>query len=214
VNSFFETAKQNKNGLIDAIIDVIFGGTTDKLKLIVKCLMDDGRISDLLFLNNFEMFLRNGNFDRTQLRKFSGTLEEQGNKKAYAIALLKAISDVDSEEKARCLANLTQSVSWLEINLEKYFRLVHTLKQLVAEDLVFLSNSICKGKFLENKYLDDYIVLGLIREVDGGYVYTERAWELVKYGISRGHDVIIPNEIEKRSVFSMGLSDYGEEEDE
>ena len=204
-NSIIEIVDQNRETIINDVIDALFGGPTDKLKLINKKLASEGRISDLLYLNNLEMFLKNANFDKARLRKFSEKLEEHGNKKSYAIALLKAIDDVDSEEKARCLANLTQSVVWSEISIEKYLRLVHTLRQLVEEDLEFLSSNISKGKFLDNEYLDDYIAFGIIREVEGGFVYTKKAWELLKYGICRGHDIKIPEKIESRSIISYGL---------
>lgn len=113
------------------------------------------------------MFLRHGNFDVSQLRKLYKILEEQGNRKSYAIMIIKAIDDVDSEEKARCLANLTQSVINSQISKENYLRLVHLLKQIIKADLKYLAENICKGTIIEKDYIDDYIVVGIIREADG-----------------------------------------------
>lgn len=207
-SSYLKILNQNKYAVLDIIIDVLFGGSSDKLKLLCKTLLKDGRVSDTVFIYNFDMFIRCGNFDMSQLRRFSEVLEEQGNKKSYAITIIKAIDDLDSEEKARCLANLTQSVINSQISVEKYLRLVHLLRHIIEIDLKFLSENICKGLFINNEYIDEYIISGIIREADGGYVYTEKAWDLVEYGILRGHDIKRPSNIEKRAVYSIGGGAY------
>lgn len=213
MDSYVEVLKENKSTILDLTIDVLFGGSSDKLKLLGDLMLKDGRISDLIFWNNFQMFLKEGNFDFTILRKLSERLEEHGNKKGYGIAIIKAIDDIESDEKARCLANLTQSVINSEITVENYFRIIHTSKQLIREDLDFLSSNITKETLLDNEHLDDYLVNGLIREVDGGYVYTERAWDIVEHGTCRGHKVDRPSKIKEREVYSLGISDYGDEDD-
>lgn len=215
MDSYTQVLNQNKAEILDLIIDVLFGGSSDKLKLLGDVLLKDGRVSDLIFWNNFQMFLKEGNFDVTILRKFSERLEEHGNKEGYGIAIIKAIDDVESDEKARCLANLTQSVINSEITVEDYFRVIHTSKQLIREDLEFLSRSITAETFLDNEYLDDYLVNGLIKQVDGGYVYTDRAWDIVEHGICKGHKVNRPNKIKEREVFSIGggVYDFGDEDE-
>lgn len=146
------------------------------------------------------------------MRKLSERLEEYGNERENAISIIKAIDSVESEKKARHLANLTQSVINSEIDVKLYMRLIHVSKQLIEEDISFLATNITKEMFVDNPHLDDFFAYGLIRGVDGGYVYTERAWDLVQYGISRGHDVNRPDEIPKRTVFAIGISDYGYED--
>ena len=126
MGSYAQVLSQNKSEILDLIIDVLFGGPSDKLKLLGDILLKDGRVSDLIFWHNFQMFLKEGNFDVAILRKLSERLEEHGNKKGYGIAIIKAIDDVESDEKARCLANLTQSVINSEITVENYFRVIHT----------------------------------------------------------------------------------------
>lgn len=204
MDSYIEVLKKNKSTILDLVIDVLFGGPSDKLKLLGDIMLKEGRISDLIFWNNFQMFLKEGNFDVTILRKLSERLEEHGNKKGYGIAIIKAIDDVESDEKARCLANLTQSLINDKITVEGYFRVIHTFKQLIREDLEFLSKNITKETFLDNEHLDDYLVNGLIRQVDGGYVYTDRAWDIVEHGICRGHKVDRPDKIKEREIYWMG----------
>lgn len=195
------------NNILDMIIDILFGGTTDKLKLLKKVLMEDGRISDIYFYNNFCMFLKSGKFKKEDLRKLSGILEEFGNKKTHAMMIIKSIDDIESEEKARCLANLTQSVINSEIDINKYFRLMHTLKLLIAEDLKYIDTNISGKTLLSDEHLDDYLIAGIMRPVDGGYVYTERAHDLMEFGIARGHGYTRPKQIKQRPITLIGLSD-------
>lgn len=202
-----EVVNDNKGTVLDLIIDFIFGGTSDKLKAVKTVLVEQGRISDVIFWNNFSAFLRNCNYDVSKLRKLSILFEEQGNKRSTALILIKAIDDIDSEEKARCLANLTQSVINSEINVENYFRIFHTLRYLVKEDLNYISKSINGATFVQDIHLDDYIIAGIIRQVDGGYVYTERAYDLVEFGICRGEHISRPSQIKTRPVVALNLDD-------
>lgn len=209
-NSLIGIFKLCKATLIDEIIDILFGGTSDKLKLLVNKMENEGRISDLIVLNNFGLFLMEGNFNYDQLRKLSAKLDEYGNRKMCAIAIIKAVEDIESEEKARCIANLTQSVINSQIDTRKYLKLIRLARQLIGDDFNFLSSNISKEKFLQHDYLDDYLINGLIKQVDAGYVYTDNAWDLVEYGILRGHDVNRPDKIEDRPITSIELDhDFG-----
>ncbi len=204
MDSYIAVLKENKSTILDLIIDILFGGPSDKLKLLGDIMLNEGRVSDLIFWNNFQMFLKEGNFDVTILRKLSEKLEEHGNKKGYGIAIIKAIDDVESDEKARCLANLTQSLINDKITVENYFRAIHTLKQLIRADLDFLSRNITKETFLDNEHEDDYLVNGLIRQVNGGYVYTNRAWDIVEHGVCKGHNMNRPSKIKEREIYWDG----------
>ena len=198
------------NTALDILIDVFLGGTSDKLKLLKSILMSEGRISDILLYNNFCLFLKHGRFRQEDLRKLSAKLEEQGNKKSHALMIIKTIDDIESEEKARCLANLTQSVINGDIIVSSYLRLIHTCKLLIAEDFNYISDNISGETLLDDEHLDDFITAGITRAVDGGYVYTERAHDLMEFGIARGHDYKRPQQIKKRTVFGIGISDYGQ----
>lgn len=195
---------------LDILIDVFLGGSSDKLKLLKNILIADGRMSDIILYNNFCLFLKFGNFRPEDLRDLSVKLEEHGNKKSHALMIIKSIDDIESEEKARCLANLTQSVILSQIDINKYLRLIHTCKLLIAEDLKYIADNISGATILDDEHLDDYITYGIMRAVDGGYVYTERAHDLMEFGIARGHDYKRPAYIKERTVFGLGLSDYGE----
>ena len=65
----------SKKALLDDVIDILFGSSTDKVKLIISKAQKAGRIRDLIYWNNFLLFLREGNFDNKKLRKLSELLE-------------------------------------------------------------------------------------------------------------------------------------------
>ena len=187
---------------LEIVIDVLWGGRTDRLKLLCKLLNEQHSICDMRFLHNYNLFLSEGNFDPKKLRKFSERLEEQGNKEEYAMMVLGVIDSIDSKYKARCIANLTQSVVNDEIDVKKYLRLMHTLKLLIEGDLTYLDRNIQGGTITDIENLDDYLTYGIIRPVNGGYAYTERAHDLIQFGIKRGHDYRRPSSIPQRDIFS------------
>lgn len=199
----WEQLKPIGRNTLECIIGFIQGDPISIASCLAKINSETGRISDTIFWDNFKKFLQYGDFSIDKLRKLSEKLEEYGDKNDMAIRIIKMIDDIDSEEIARCLANLSQSVINEEITVNNYFRLIRTLRMLVPEDLAYMGQNVRKETFTESPYLDDYIVSGIIREVDGGYVYTERAWELLKYGISRGHGIEIPDKIKERPITSL-----------
>ena len=185
------------------VVDVLFGGPSDKMKLLLEALQRQNSICDMRFMYNFKLFFDEGNFNPDQLRKFSEKLEEQGNKEHYAMMILAAIDSIESAQKARCIANLTQSVIHGQIDTRKYLRLLHTLKLLIEEDIKYLDRNIQGGTLIEIEHLDDYLVYGILRQVDGGYAYTERAHDLVEHGIKRGHSYHRPSSIPQREIISI-----------
>lgn len=187
---------------LEVVIDVLCGGTSDRLKQLYKALNEQHSICDMRFLHNYYLFLDEGNFNSKQLRRFSERLEEQGNKEDYAMMILGVIDSIESKYKARCIANLTQSVVNDELDVKKYLRLIHTLKLLIEEDLTYLDRNIQGGTVIDIENLDDYLTYGILRPVNGGYAYTERAHDLVQFGIKRGHDYRRPSSIPQRDIFS------------
>lgn len=200
MNSFL---KEQPDNALEVVIDVLFGGTSDRLKLLYKILIEQHSICDMRFLHNFYLFLEEGNFNDSQLRKFSEKLEEVGNKEEYALMILNAIDSIESKCKARCIANITQSVVWNQIDVRKYLRLVHTLKLLIEEDLMYLDRNIRDGIILDVENLDDFLTYGILRPVNGGYTYTERAHDIVEHGLRRGHSYKRPTSIPQRDIISI-----------
>ena len=187
---------------MEIVIDALCGGASDRLKQLYKLLCEQHSICDMRFLHNYYLFLNEGKFNPKQLRRFSERLEEQGNKEDYAMMILGVIDSIDSKYKARCIANLTQSVVNDEIDVKKYLRLIHTLKSLIEEDLTYLDRNIQGGTVTNIENLDDYLTYGILRPVNRGYAYTERAHDLVQFGIKRGHDYRRPSSIPQRDIFS------------
>ena len=194
--------KEHIGNALEIVIDALCGGASDRLKQLYKLLCEQHSICDMRFLHNYYLFLNEGKFNPKQLRRFSERLEEQGNKEDYAMMILGVIDSIDSKYKARCIANLTQSVVNDEIDVKKYLRLIHTLKSLIEEDLTYLDRNIQGGTVTNIENLDDYLTYGILRPVNGGYAYTERAHDMVQFGIKRGHDYRRPSSIPQRDIFS------------
>mgnify|MGYP003216206928 FL=1 len=82
---------------LEIVIDVLCGGTSDRLKQLYKALNEQHSICDMRFLHNYYLFLDEGNFNSKQLRRFSERLEEQGNKEDYAMMILGVIDSIESK---------------------------------------------------------------------------------------------------------------------
>ena len=46
--------------------------------------------------------------------------------------------------------------------------------------------------FGDDEYIDDFRALGLMKDVDGGFAYTERAFKLVKYSLDYDGNLELP----------------------
>lgn len=56
---------------------------------------------------------------------------------------------------------------------------------LMEEDLLFLREDIREKKISGGTdYIDDYRGLGLMCEVDGGFCYSRKVFQLLKYALS------------------------------
>lgn len=78
---------------------------------------------------------------------------------------------------------------------------------MTEEDLAFLISDIRrtgKNTIKEDRdNIDDFRAAGLLKEVDGGFTYTIRAFELMKYGLAADDNIQIPKEIQERMMAGM-----------
>lgn len=56
VKEYLDIIHENRQEILEFLIDAILGGATDKFKRLAEYLMKEGRISDLVFYHNFELF--------------------------------------------------------------------------------------------------------------------------------------------------------------
>lgn len=159
-------------------------------------------IKEEIFWQNFIEYLDNTCDDEDDLRKLSEMLAEDGNSNENAKRLLKLIDDIGTRRKAIYISNLTRACCQHLIDRNKFFKLSQCIVRLTDEDLIFLCDNISKKKIeTDEEYIDDFRNCGLMKEVDGGFVYTKRAFELKKYSLWYGYDVEIP-EIPERQILT------------
>lgn len=199
--------KEYGKTMLEELVTVIVGGDMLALgKLIRDILNSPYFVREQIFWQNFIDYLDNACDDEDDLRKLSEVLAEDGNSNENAKRLLKIIDDVGTKRKAVYISNLTRACCQQLIDRSKFFKLSQCIVRLTDEDLVFLCDNISKKKIeTDEEFIDDFRNCGLIKEVDGGFVYTKRAFELKKYSLWYGHDVEIP-EIPERQIIGIATS--------
>lgn len=120
----------------------------------------------------------------------------------YAKRLIILLDDCGTKQKAVYLANLTRARIAQKINTKQFFQLSRCIRNLTEEDLSSLSRDIKEELIIsdgdDDCYIDDYRSLGLLREVDGGFSYTKRAFELKNYALDYEHPVKMPPKFSPR----------------
>ena len=162
----------------------------------------------MILWNNFYLFLQEGNFNYDILRRLAERLEESGNKQENATNIVYAINRIDDQRKAKYLSWLTLSLINNDIDFDDYFRLIKAVENLVYADLICLSNNVEKIRIdLKDAHIDDFLSNGLIYSIDGGYAYSDKAYNLVEYGIRRGDKIRRPEVAPGRQIFSVMQDD-------
>lgn len=193
------------DSLLPTLVGILTKDPVTYTEILINACKGTRNILDTIFINNFRTFLLYGFTEDTildydKLRKFSQKLEENGNATESAIRIIKCIESIETENKAKIISNLTQSLINSAIDHDNYFKLLKTVVQLTEEDISFLRNNITGKIMCSPERLDDFLILGLYRMVNGGYVFTERSWDLLEHGILYGHHVSRPQIIPKQNV--------------
>ena len=119
----------------------------------------------------------------------------------YSKRLVKLIDDCGTIQKAFYLSCLTRALINKEIDTGKYFKLSRCVINLTEEDLNFLCKHISPNIVKDDEeYIDEYKALGLLKDVDGGFEYTRKAYELKKYALDYEGNVIIPESFSARAL--------------
>ena len=191
-----ELKNNTKTTLLEALINCFIQDSVDFGKNIIELLHQTRSIPDMILWNNFYLFLQEGKFDYDVLRKLAVKLEESGNKKENATSIVYTVNRIDDPRKAKYISWLTLSVIDNDMDFDKYFRLVKAIENFVYADLVYLSENV-----------DDFLANGMIYRIDGGFAYTDKAYDLVEYGIKRGHSVRRPEEKPERQIIEMATDE-------
>ncbi len=199
-----ELKDKTQGTLLEALINCFIKNPVDFGKNIIELMHQTKSIPDMILWNNFYLFLQEGNFDYDILRKLAVRLEESGNKQENATCIVYTINRVDDPRKAKFISWLTLSLINNEIDFDNYFRLVKTVENLVYADLIYISENVEKVTIdSDNIHIDDFLANGLIYSIDGGFAYTDKSYDLVEYGIQRGHNVRRPRKKPERQILAI-----------
>lgn len=203
-----ELKNNTKNTLLEALINCFIQDPVDFGKNIIEISHQTKSIPDMILWNNFYLFLQEGNFDYDVLRRLAVKLEESGNKKENATSIVYTVNRIDDPRKAKYISWLTLSVINNDIDFDKYFRLVKAIENFVYADLIYLSINVENVKIdSSDSHVDDFLANGMIYTIDGGFAYTDKAYDLVEYAIRRGHSVRRPKKKPERQIFEIATDE-------
>lgn len=135
-------------------------------------------------------------------------MEESGNKQENAACIVYTLNRIDDSRKAKYISWLTLSVIDKDFEFDMYFRLIKVIENLVYSDLIYLSENV-ENVIIDSSdaHIDDFLANGLIYSIDGGFAYTDKSYDLVEYGIRRGHSIRRPKEKPERQVLAVTTKD-------
>lgn len=203
-----ELRNNTKGTLLEALINCFVQNPVDFGKNVVELMHQTKSIPDMILWNNLYLFLQEGNFDYDLLRKLAAKLEESGNKQENAACIVYTVNRIDDPRKARFISWLTLSVINEKLDFDNYFRLIKAIENLVYNDLLYLSENVEKVKMdPDNSHIDDFLANGLIYSIDGGFAYADKSYDLVEYGIRKGHSIRRPKKNPVRQILDMATDD-------
>lgn len=204
-----ETTKDELTGIGKKAVSALLKDPVAGLELVIGLHNLPSAVRDGIFIENLQVFLLNSceynsekqEFVDSTLTSFVEALAEASpNEEAgyignpdklteYAKRIVKTIDDCGTIQKSYYLACLARAVRKKDINTSEFFKFAQCIRNLTEEDLLFIKKHITKDVITEDKeYIDDFRALGLMKDVDGGFAYTERAFRLVKYSLDyEGH---------------------------
>lgn len=205
------------------------------IKLIEEIKSAPVRIRDGIYWENFEEYLLHvydfdettGRLNDNNKRKLKEMLAQdtpnpaagyKGNMdrlRENAKRLVLLIDNAGTVQKSIYYANLTRALLNELISVDKFFKLCYCINSLTEEDLEFFADDIQKMQIstitTDRENIDDFRSVGLLREVENGFFYTLRAFELLKYGLKYEEDIQIPNNIQERMTIGTISEDFIEE---
>lgn len=218
-----ESSKTTVRDIYQSVLDVLSHDPLAVVDLIHKAKNLPSAIRDGIFFECFEAYILNLNeydyekkeFVENNLKKMAVLLAEVSpNQEAdyegdperlheYSKRIVKLIDDCGTIQKAVYLANISRAYAKCEIDKRDFFKLGQCIRMLTEEDLLFLKENVAEGTVSDGDYVDDFRGIGLMYEVDAGFAYSKRAFQLLKYALSYETDVRIPENFPVRNVISV-----------
>lgn len=223
-----ETAKTSAKDFYHNILDVFSLDPVAALDLIKDIKNLPSTIRDGIFFECFEAYILNLNeydykkkeFVEDNLKKMAISLAEVSpNDEAdyagdpnrlheYSKRIVKLIDDCGTIQKAVYLVNISRAFAKHEIDKRLFFKLGQCIRMLTEEALLFLRENVKEGTIGGNgDYVDDFRGLGLMYEVDAGFAYSKKAFQLLKYALNYEGGMSIPEKFPERNVITTATED-------
>ncbi|MEY8482596.1 hypothetical protein AALD74_12185 [Lachnospiraceae bacterium 48-21] len=219
-----DVAKTTAWGTVKSLVGIFQKDPVAAFELLSSIKGNTLSLTDQIFIENLQAFLFHLNevdvdkqtYLEDGMKRFSEALADAspnveagygGNQKKlheYGKRILKAIDDCGTEQKALFLANISRALANHIISKKEYFKFIQCIRMLTEEDLEFISQNISdKTITTDEDYIDDFRALGLMKEVEDGFVYTERAFQFVNAAIRYESPVDVPEHIAQRNIMQM-----------
>ena len=220
-----ETIKQEVTSFTENAIGAFLLDPVDLYKVIKNIWSMHSRIRDGIYWENFGAYLfhvydfdeKKKRFINNNKKKLAEMLAEdtpnqeagyKGNPERLrenAKRLVILLDDAGTKQKAIYYANLTRAALNNSISRDKFFKLCKCVSDLTEEDICFFIKNIQQIRTntikKDEEFIDDFRSVGLLKEVNGGFAYTQRAFELLKFGLKyEEENVKIPEEIPERMM--------------
>ncbi len=222
------TVRDTAKDFYHNILDVFSLNPVAALDLIKDVKNLPSTIRDGIFFECFEAYILNLNeydhkkktFVEDNLKRMAISLAEVSpNDEAgyagdpdklheYSKRIVKLIDDCGTIQKAVYLANVSRAFAKNEIDKRLFFKLGQCIRMLTEEDLLFLRKNVKEGTIGgDGDYVDDFRGLGLMYEVEAGFSYSKRAFQLLKYALDYEGGVSIPKKFPERNMIATVTED-------
>ncbi len=226
-----ETAKNEVVELVENVIGIFLKDPVAAIKTIKQFKELPSTLRMGLYWEHFFEYLINvydydnqsGMIYDNNMKKFSELLADQtpNSESGYegniiqlrenAKRIIKLIDDASTIQKSVYYANLTRAALNDRISRAKFFKLCNCIKFLTEEDLLFFIDDIQimkAGTITEDREsIDDFRAVGLLLEVDGGFSYTQRAFDLYNFGLKYDEKSLACENIQSRLVLTETKSE-------
>lgn len=223
-----ETTKAAGRELYDNVLGVLGMDPLAALDLIKNIKNFPSTIRDGIFFECFERYIlylnqydyQNKDVLENNLKNLAIALAEvspnekagyQGDPdrlKEYSKRIVKLIDDCGTIQKAFYLANISRAFAKREIDKKLFFKLGQCIRMLTEEDLLFLTKHVSESTISSDEdYIDDFRSLGLLYEVEAGFAYSKRAFQLSKFALNYEGNISIPEKFPERNIMVATTED-------
>lgn len=106
------------------------------------------------------------------------------------------------------LANIFRAFAKHEIDKRLFLKLGQCIRMLTEEEHMFLKMNVTEGTVSGvGDYVDEFRGQGLMYELDAGFAYSKRVFQLLRYALDYEGNVRLPEKFPERNVMTTMIDD-------